>query len=275
MELSPQQLQAMGMTPAQVAALGAQGFKSQAWMLYDTVASQSFLIGGVEPNLGQVNALGTSGPAVNRQGELNYFDAGRTRNNPGVAYTNMDSNSTLAYGMEVWAIYCTVLFPSLRSLLDDGGGGLVVPFPRAVRLAEAIINHAVIAVRLGQEFDQVLAPSHKFGSGGAFVSGSDLVANPINGLPGRQNVMVLPEPIEMPRTQNLSVKQTLSPEAIAFLGNAAAPGVGLSLPPVTTTFLDGGGNAVAIDVPELPYAVQIGLIGKRIKHTQYGQTAGG
>ena len=275
MELSREQLESMGVTPAQLTAVGAQGFKSQAWMLYDTVASKSFLVGGDEPNIGEQDAIGTNAPAISTAGEVGFFDQGRTKSNAGVFYTNMDVSGSLSYGMEVWGIYVTVLMPSLRLIEDDGAGGIIVPFPRVSRLGEALINGAVMSVQLGQEFEQILAPNHKFGSGGAYITGGDFLQNPVNGLPTRQNVMVLPEPIEMPRTQNIGCKMQLSGEALKFIGNGNDPGVGLSLPPVITTFTDAGGNAVQIDVAEMPFGLQVGLIGKRIKHVQYGQTAGG
>lgn len=274
MEVTAEQLKAAGVSEEMLAQLGAQGFKGQAWVLYDTVASASYLVGGLEPNIGQVNAIGSQNPAINAQGEMGFFDQGRTRNAPGVFYTNMDLDGQLSYGMEVWAIYLSTMFPTIRLWLDDGAGGFLSAFHRTTKLAEAILHYSSMAVRLGQEFDQILAPAHKYGSGGHLVS-SDLVTNPQNSMPSRQSVLVLPEPIEMPRTQNLSVRVNLSAEALTTIGNNAAPGVGLSMANIAETLVDQGGNNVNIDVRELPYATQVGFIGRRIKRTQYGQVGGG
>lgn len=273
MEITEQQLRDCGVPEEVIAAIGAQGFKGQPWLLYDTIAASSYLLGGIEPNIGQVFAIGTNGPAITQQGTMGFFDQGRTRSNPGVFYTNMDQQATLAYGMEVWAIYLSVMVPTIRLWEDDGAGGFASVFHRVTKLAEALLHFGAMHVRLGQEFDQILAPNSKFGGAGHLVS-SDLLANPINGLPHRQHTMVLPEPIEMPRTQNLSVEIELAPEAQTLIGTSTAPGVGLSMPRIGETLVDAGGNNVAIDVADLPYATQVGLIGRRIKHTQYGQTAG-
>ncbi|MFW5921026.1 MAG: hypothetical protein ACOCUS_04245, partial [Polyangiales bacterium] len=170
MYIDEQKLKEAGVTEEQIAALGAQGFKGQAWILYDTIASRSYLLGGDEPNLDQQFAIGSQAPAITRAGTMHWFDQGRTRNNPGVWYCNMDVNAQLSYGMEVHAIYLSVMFPTERLWLDDGAGGFVSAFHRVTKLAEAILHHSAMHVRLGQEFDQILAPAHKYGSGGHLIA---------------------------------------------------------------------------------------------------------
>ena len=95
-----------------------------------------------------------------------------------------------------------------------------------------------------------------------------------NGEQHVSNVLKFPEPISMPRTQNLSaVKLTIAPEARGMIGTPAAPGVGSSLSPYLygTTPAAGEDPEVIQTLPQLPFAVQLGLVGRRIKDTQYGQ----
>lgn len=94
-----------------------------------------------------------------------------------------------------------------------------------------------------------------------------------NGIPENANVLKLAEPIEMPRTQNLDVKITIAPEVRAMIGTLAAPGVGTPL--VDYDYgVAGGLEPLVASLPQLPYSVQLGLIGRRVKFTQYGQIPG-
>ena len=101
-----------------------------------------------------------------------------------------------------------------------------------------------------------------------------------NGVPTGANVLTLPEPISIPRTQNLSARIKLPPEVYEMIGNVAAPGVGSPLQPYNFTYLGVAGEPPVPDPIDVllqypPYKVQIGLQGRRVKDTQYGQIAPG
>ena len=85
--------------------------------------------------------------------------------------------------------------------------------------------------------------------------------------------MKLPEPIEMPRTQNLNAKIRIAPELFALIGTPAAPGVGS---PLIDYVLDVVGDQdPTVSLPNPPFAIQIGLVGRRVKDSQYGQVVRG
>lgn len=241
-----------------------RGFKGQPWILYDTVAAFSFLAGdGSAAGL----AIGTQIPAVSAKGELIFFSAGRTRASIGEVYTSMDA-PTLSYGLEVWAMYLNIMLPAEQTL---GASFAPIP-PQMLKLAEVLINGAALLLDLGQE-EQFVAPTHRFGAGGG-LSVDGMIGGQLsrNGEAHRTHVLVLPEPIEMPRTLNLNGKLVLSPQAMALLGTVAAPGVGA---PICDFSFVPCGDVTAVEVPQLPFQVQLGLVGRRVKRVQYGQIAGG
>ena len=82
--------------------------------------------------------------------------------------------------------------------------------------------------------------------------------------------MKLPEPIEMPRTQNLNAKIRIAAEALPIIGASGGTGVGSPLQP----YVYNTDNATSVNLPQLPFATQLGLVGRRVKKTQYGQIPG-
>jgi len=249
------------------AAQGAQGFKGQPWVLYDTVAAWSFLAGDSSDD---GLAKGSRNPAVSAKGELAFFQE-RSRSAVGEAYTNLDQPGQLSYGMEVWGIYFAVMLPITATFATDDGTGNSV-YHQMAKLAECLLNGAALLVDLGQE-EQTAFHALRFGAGGGLqIQGSNTILNVNNGEPFRQHMMVFPEPIEMPRTQNFVATLELSPEALDLIGTVATPGVGIPLPAisfVTTPF--GEGTATTVTKRELPYMAQLGFVGRRVKKTQYGQ----
>lgn len=246
-----------------------KAYKGQPWILFDTVASRSFLLGAEDQK-----AIGSDGPAVTSSGEITFFQsAGRTRARM-PWYTNLDVPGQLAYGMQVWQVYLQFMFPtqaSNQSLLDPSEAGSV-GVPPTVRLAEAILNFGELELELGQE-NQVQWPLSRFGAGGglALMGGGEVA--PVlasNSLPQAVNVMKLPEPVEMVRTQNFAAKIRIAPEAFKMIGTDAAPGVGS---PLDDYILEtaGGETPTTVALEMLPFAIQLGLVGRRIKQTQYGQ----
>jgi hypothetical protein len=197
-----------------------------------------------------------------------FFASGRTKQAPGPFYSNLDQPATLAYGFEVWAIYLAIMLP--QRWTDVYVAGVPTPAPsQTLKLAELLIQGTVLNMQLGQE-SQVEFPVHRFGAGGGIWSPSGgSVYAAVNGDPIRTHVMVLPEPIEMPRTQALAAEIRFSPQALATLGSVAVPGVGRVLAAYPYLNLD---TPPAVTTPDMPFQVQLGLIGKRIKRAQYGQT---
>lgn len=241
-------------------------FKSQPWVLYDTLASSSFILGSATP------AIGQSGPAISSSGEMVFFQsAGRTKATM-PWYSNIDLPGQLSYGMEVWQIYLQFMMPILdprQALFEEEG---IPGPPPTVKLIEAILNFGVLELNLGQE-NQTTWPLSRFGAGGGMMvntAGGVVIGQ--NGNPDSYNVMKLPEPIQMVRTQNLDAKIRLAPEVFNMIGTGAGAllGVGGPLGPyslVTTT----GAEPDSVAKVEPPYAVQLGLVGRRVKDTQYGQ----
>lgn len=251
-----------GMTP---------NYKGQPWILFDTVVASSFLVGDT------VTAVGSTTPAINSNGQMTFFNApGRsTSNTPW--YTNLDTPGILSYGMEVWGLYLFFIFPTLTPNQNRGFDFESDPgVPPTVKLMEAILNFSVVDLNLGQE-NQTRFPAARFGAGGGMWSngGAPVSTMVQNGVPEGANVLKFPEPIEMPRTQNLDVKLQIAPEARPMIGTPAAPGVGSSLADYVygITAASGETPEVTVDLTQLPFGVQLGLIGKRVKDTQYGQLA--
>ena len=229
-------------------------FKGQPWILFDTVAAADFSVGQTDPN---GIAIGSNVPAINAAGELVFFNTpGRSKANyPWL--TNLDIPGQLAYGMEVWAIAVEIKIPTQITLNQPSPFNVV---PQAVKLAEALLQFSVIELNLGQE-EQSAWPVTAFGNGGAMWS----ILNAQNAQPAIECSLKLPEPIAMGRTQNISCKMKIAPFMFPTIGTPTAPGVGIqmqqySFPSGDTTYT----------VPEPPFGVQMKLIGRRIKQTQYG-----
>lgn len=253
------------MTMAPAGAAAPKQFKSQPWILYDTVASTSFLLGST------TNAIGATTPAFTAAGEMSFFNSpGRTRSTM-PWYTNLDTPGRLSFGIEVWQIYCRIIVPAMPLVPSyDPDNPVSAPtllnVPPTHRLAEAILNYSVLELNLGQEL-QFQWPTAQFPGGGGLVDGSGSFSSVNNGWQVNSNVMKLPEPIEMPNTQNLDAKLKLSTEVRALIGDPATPGVGAPL--AAQDYLVAAGDTNALQLP--PYAVQVGLVGRRVKFTQYGQ----
>jgi len=242
-------------------------YKGQPWILFDSIVSSSFLVGDTTKP-----AIGTSIPAITAKGEMIFFNAPGRNQATTPYYTNLDVQSMLSYGLEVWGAYLLFSFPTLTPTQNIGYDFTANPgVPPTVKLMEAILNFSVLDLELGQE-NQTRFPSTRFGAGGGLTVNAGVVSTLAgNSLPENANVMKFPEPIQMPRTQNLSAKLSLAPEALPMIGSPAAPGVGSPL----AAYVYGVGvvesQPVTVNLPQLPFLVQLGLIGRRIKLTQYGQ----
>lgn len=243
-------------------------FKSQPWILFDTIASKSFLLGDVANG----KAIGSEAPAITAAGDIIFFNGGARNNAQTPWYTNLQLPGQLAYGMEVWQIYVAFAFPAVTPAANNGYDSLQNPgVPPTTKLMEAILNFGVLELNLGQE-EQTSWPLTRFGAGGG-LAGSNSLAVVINqnSIPQGANVMKLAEAIEMPRTQNLSAKIKIASEAHAIIGTPALPGVGQELAPYV--YHTNVNTFVALD--QLPFSIQLGLVGRRVKKTQYGQVPGG
>ncbi len=259
-------------------------FKSQPWVVFDTVVAKSYLLGDTSAD---GLAVGSQTPAINSNGEMVFFSAGRTE--PQVPwYTNVQLNGQLAYGFEVWGAYLLFGFPPVIQWNSNSLDPDVVVnaqqegVPPALLLTHALLNFSILKMNLGQE-NQFNWPSTRFGAGGGLTTSGNLI-NPLaqNSLPQRANVMTFPEPIEIPRTQPLDVKLQVAPEARNLIGTPTAPGVGLAftLYHMEGNILDDPGPPPTYLTDDLylemtPYSMQFGYIGRRIKHTQYGQVPSG
>ena len=113
-------------------------------------------------------------------------------------------------------------------------------------------------------------PVHRFGAGGGMYL-MDSIGTQVgqNANPDGSNVLKLPEPVEIARTQNLNAKIRLAPAVLPLIGTNAAPGVGTELDDFDVITSKG-----EVEIPAPPFTIQVGLIGKRIKKTQYGQVPG-
>ena len=246
-------------------------FKSQPWDLFDTITARSFLMGDTVNG----KAAGSEVPAISANGEIVFFQSsGRTRANM-PWYTNLDVPGQLAYGFQVWQISISVIMPAMVGNQSNNNPGVgddgVSP---VVRLSEALLNYSVLQLNLGQE-DQIEWPTSRFPAGGglslAVASADDASFQSVNnGVSMASNVLSLPEPIEMGRTQNLSAKIRLAPEVFPLIGSIAAPGVGLALLPYKYT-IPQDEVPVVVDLPMPQFAIQLNLKGRRVKQTQYGQ----
>lgn len=243
-----------------------KAFKSQPWVLFDTIAAYSFLMG--DPS-NDAKAIGSDSPAVSSSGEIVFFQsAGRTRQTM-PWFTNQDIPGQLAYGLQVWQVYLRTSFPIMPAVpnLDPNAQQPPIGIPPTQRLAEAILQYGVLQLNLGQE-EQIEWPLTRFGAGGGLnvVGAAAMAAS--NSQVQSTNVMKLPEPIEMVRTQNMSAKIRLAPQVFEILGTTVAPGVGAPLAPYNLQ-IDDQPTIVSRRLP--PYSIELGLVGRRVKATQYGQ----
>lgn len=247
-------------------------YKGQPWILFDTVVAASFLAGDTSQ---AGTAIGSNTPAINAQGEMIFFNAPGRNNVNTPWYCNLDVQGQLAYGLEVWGAYLLIAMPAMPPVQNIGYDFTSNPgVPGTVKLAESILNFSVIELELGQE-NQTRFPSTRFGAGGGlWVNAGTVTTLAGNSLPQGANVLVLPEPIEMPRTQNLAAKLRISPQGVAMIGTPTAPGVGQALSPYAYGIV-GGQTPTVVNLAQLPFVVQLGLIGRRIKFTQYGQVPAG
>lgn len=245
-----------------------QNFKSQPWVLFDAVCATSFLLGDTTSN---GLAIGTSIPAISANGEMIFFNAPGRNAASTPWYTNLDQQSTLSYGMEVWQIYVSFAFPTFTPTQNigydlDANAGV----PGTIKLMECILNYGVVELQLGQE-NQAQWPLSRFGAGGGLAVNAGTVAVVgQNAMPEAVNVLKLPEPIEMPRTQNLYAKIKLPPQVFAMIGTPTSPGVGQPLSSYQYGTV-GGEVPTVVNLAQPPFKVEMGLVGRRIKNTQYGQ----
>jgi hypothetical protein len=255
-------------TPAGAAP---QNFKSQPWILFDSVVSNSMLLGD---STADGVAVGTTIPAISQNGEIIFFNAPGRNAASTPTLTNLDQQSTLSYGFEVWQIYVHLAFPVMTPNQNTGYDlSANAGVPGTLKLMESILNFGVLELQLGQE-NQALWPLTRFGAGGGMhVNAGTVAVVGNNAIPDGANVMKLPEPIEMPRTQNIYAKIKLAPQTFALIGSPTAPGVGSKLAPYAYG-IAGGATPTVVQLAQPPYQIQLGLVGRRIKNTQYGQLPG-
>lgn len=240
-------------------------FKSQPWVLFDSIVATSFLMGS------PVLAIGATTPAISSSGEMLFFNSpGRTRANM-PWYTNLDTPGILSYGLEVWQLYLSFEFPAFTPTQNVGFDLSLNPgVPGTVKLMEAILNFGALDMTLGQE-NQTVWPLSRFGAGGGLhVNAGTVTTVAQNSQQQSMNVMKLPEPIEMPRTMNIDAKIRIAPEAFNLIGSPVAPGVGSPLAAYQYGILTAE-TPVVVPLAQLPFKVQLGLVGRRVKKTQYGQ----
>lgn len=243
-------------------------FKSQPWVIFDTIASYSFLVGETDPAL---QAFNTGAPAISSRGEMIFFAAGRTEAQA-PWYTSTELVGQLSYGFEAWQVFLYLGLPvypssSSNTPIASGAAGQVSPM---TILANCILNFGVLEMRLGQE-EQMDFPCTRFGAGGGLRIGSASAAQlASNGVPEGSNVLALPDAIDIARTQNLDARIRLADEVLPIIGNNTTPGVGLQQ---NNYLYTAGPNPPDddADTPPLPMMVRLGFIGRRVKKTQYGQ----
>jgi hypothetical protein len=250
--------------PSNPATPGA--FKSQPWILFDTVAARSFLWGDTTA---AGLAIGTQLPAIDATGQMVFFNAPGRSTITTPYYTNLDQQSQLSYGMEVWAMYLHFMMPTMPPNQNIGYDlAANAGVPGTVKLVEAMLNFGVLELELGQE-NQLRWPLSRFGAGGGLYVNAGVVSTvALNGFPEGSNVMKLAEPIQMPRTQNIAAKIRLAPEVLGIIGTPGAPGVGQALSPYSYGIASA---PTIVSLAQPPFSVQLGLAGRRIKDTQYGQ----
>lgn len=246
-------------------------YKSQPWVLFDTIAAASFLLGD------SANPAAGGGPAITQNGVINFFQSANRTKATMPWYTNLDQNAMMSFGLEVWQIYLSFGFPAMppiQTLTEyDTAADLPAGPPPTIKLMEAILNYGVLELNLGQE-EQTVWPLSRFGAGGGLATGNTAgVVVGQNSNPDSYNVMKLPEPIQMMRTQNISAIIRLAPEVFEIIGTPLALGVGAPLADYQLATVLAGEPPVAtiVERAQPPYTLQLGLVGRRVKDTQYGQ----
>jgi len=238
-------------------------FKGQPWVLFDTIASSDFTVGSDTP------ALGSDGPAINSDGTMLFFNGGRNKKkNPNL--TNLDVNGQLSYGFNCWAIAIELIMPqyiTTRALSE--AWTIATGTPPTVKLAEALLNFGIVTFDLGQE-EQGFFPASAFGNGGALYNNMIATGAAQNGVPDIRNIMTLPEPIAMGRTQNFSVTLQVASFMFDLIGKVGALGVGQPLSEYVLQVDDADPTPAVESLPQPPYAIKCKLIGERVKLTQYG-----
>lgn len=254
------------------AKAGQQGevgqFKKQPWIVFDTVVARSFLLGDTSAN---GLAVGSQSPAVDSSGQITFFTSNRTTAQY-PWYTNLDQPGSVSYGVEVWQMYLHLMVPTMPDVQNIGYDitGEPVGPPGTVKLAECILNFGVLDFTVGQE-SQVSFPTNRFGAGAGIAQTSSQTSLPNNGIPEGASILKLPEAIKIPRTQNISARIRLAAEVLATIGTVAAPGVGQPLSPYAYGIVS---TPTVVNLNQPPFALQFGLVGARVKKTQYGQEPG-
>lgn len=251
--------------------------KKQPWCLFDTVVAKSFLLGDDRPGIGL--ALGSPNPAITKKGELLFLTAsGRNKsNNPEL--TNLDVGGQMAFGLEMWGVYIMLGFPVVPPIQNTGHDPDLNPgVAGVIKLAECIVNYGLLNLFVGQE-SQLEIPVERVGAGGGLHVTSNIALNLAqNSRPDSGNFLRLPEPVFFPRTQVLGAKISLDPVVHDLIGvyNPAltAVGVGAPLDPYHYSWwTDPEGEAPQqhdLVLPQNPFMVRIGLMGNRVKESQYG-----
>lgn len=247
--------------------------KKQPWVIFDTIIARSLLLGDKRHDIGL--AEGTQQPAMTAKGEMLFLTAsGRNKaNNP--EQTNLDVGGQMAYGLELWGVYILLGLPVLPPIQNTGHDPDLNPgVAPTIKLAEAIVNAGLFILSVGQE-PQLEIPVERVGAGGGLHVTSNIALNQAqNSRPDAQNFLRLPEPIFFPRTQVLSAKISIDPTFHEMIGSVAAPGVGSPLDPYRFSYWTGLDTPAEeqhnVSLPQNPYLIRVGLVGNRVKETQYG-----
>jgi hypothetical protein len=249
-------------TDAEKQAADLKNFKTQPWILFDTIVSTDFRPGSA------TDAVGSSNPAISQQNTIVFFQgSGRTKASM-PWYTNLDMPGQLSYGLEVWQIYFALKNPRVPATMTQGQIAAADVGPSSVMMLEStLLQFGELEVELGQE-NQMKWPLSRFGAGGGVYSSGLIAGVGTNARQDAVNTLDLAEPIQMPRTQNFNAVIRIAPEAAPVLQALGGPLPSLKL---WNESLDVPAD---ITVPQLPYSIELGFIGKRVKKTQYGQIAG-
>lgn len=251
-------------------------FKKQPWILYDTIAARSFLIGD---NTAAGLAIGTQNPAINQNGEMIFFGVGGRDKANTPELTNMDA-SLLSVGLEIWKLGIEFRMPLLEGIHNTGfDPDLALGINGVMKLVECITNWGIFSLDAGQE-EQMSWPLTAIGAaGGLWVSDNVSVLLGQNGPPDVDRGMRLPEPIAIERTQVLKGKIKIGPECqqmIGFYGPSPATranwGVGQPLEPYLyySTPIAPSEDPTLHTLPQNPYAITVKLWCQRVKREQYG-----
>lgn len=250
-------------------------FKKQPWIIYDTVAAHSFLIGDTSD---QGRAQGTQNPALNQNGEMIFFGVGGRDKANTPELTNMDA-SLLSVGLEIWKLGIEFKFPLMEGIHNTGFDPDLVPGVNGpTKLIESIVNWGIFSLDAGQE-EQMAWPLTSIGSaGGLWITDNVSIMNGQNGPPDVDKGMRLPEPIAIERTQVLKAKIRVGPQAHNMIGTWAPAatranwGVGQPLENYLyySTPIPPSEDPTEHSLQQNPYAIQVKLWCQRVKREQYG-----